>query len=393
MATSDHRVERLKDQSRPQRHFARPRRKPGKSIAVPAERTAVRKSLENAVQLTRKPLDSGPLPDQRITIDEGRLNSSRVTSDPTKRWSEGCVLELGLYPSPLSHPNRETSKSNEVSPPTPSGTKAAQIGDSICAAPMIPTKLKEFGYFSSLPSELRLQIWRQFAYLPRVISLEFHSTSARRITYHPQPVALQICQESREEALKAYRLAFGRSRVFVNFDTDIFFLNNSVPTLYASWVDEPTTCLIQFLRFASFDDTQRIQNFAVGCIHKAFQVNYPGGSLALIPPDYWAGRGVYKELPKYKSLKRLIFAVEAGTPQYGRRRTSACEEALQLRKHLGRTHEISLRYPADFFEAWQQHNFLYVDSVKDYLERLRKTKYPEWEVPSVEMANIKVEAI
>jgi hypothetical protein len=238
-----------------------------------------------------------------------------------------------------------------------------------------------------------------------VISLEFHPTSTKLIIYHTQPVALRICRESREEALKAYQLGFGAARVYVNFDADIFFLDNGLsafvephtfytwPTLNANWLDEPTTCLLQLLRHAAPNDTQRIQNLAVGCVHKAFQVNYTHGSFALIPPDYWAARGVYKNLPEYTNLKRLIFAIEVGALGYGRHGTSSYKEVQKRKKDLGRTHEIRLSSPANLLEAWQQHSVLYVNSVRDYLERLRETKHPEWEVPSVEMVNLQLETL
>ncbi|TAQ88921.1 hypothetical protein B7494_g2757 [Chlorociboria aeruginascens] len=66
----------------------------------------------------------------------------------------------------------------------------------------------EFHRFPSLPSEIRLQIWRIALSIPRDVHI-FNSGDTFSTFSHDQPPALlSICSESRREALKIYKLFF-----------------------------------------------------------------------------------------------------------------------------------------------------------------------------------------
>ncbi|KAH6649039.1 hypothetical protein BKA67DRAFT_576614 [Truncatella angustata] len=73
-------------------------------------------------------------------------------------------------------------------------------------------RLEEFKFFSQLPSEIRVKIWRS-SFEPRV--LELHSSRAHYAVRKPSlwfsrcvnPVTLFVCTESRTEALSFYTVA------------------------------------------------------------------------------------------------------------------------------------------------------------------------------------------
>ena len=105
---------------------------------------------------------------------------------------------------------------------------------------MAPRKFKR--YFTKLPVELQLKIWRM-AMFPRVIrarweveSLELVDKSHYRVAAGPVPNILHVNKQSREEALKRYvvvnaRLClngtyYRRDSIFINFAIDtIYFIN------------------------------------------------------------------------------------------------------------------------------------------------------------------------
>lgn len=66
---------------------------------------------------------------------------------------------------------------------------------------------QEFRFFSSLPAELRLEVWR-LSCQPRVVEVRY---AAATDTYHSTaapPAIVQVCQESRAEAARIYRRGF-----------------------------------------------------------------------------------------------------------------------------------------------------------------------------------------
>lgn len=87
-----------------------------------------------------------------------------------------------------------------------------------------------FALFPHLPVELRLYIWN-CSFSPRNVGIKvrfrdgrFSDWVTRKSTPSP-PIALQVCHESREEALKCYILSFGTSvhlpRIYFNYQIDI----------------------------------------------------------------------------------------------------------------------------------------------------------------------------
>jgi hypothetical protein len=90
------------------------------------------------------------------------------------------------------------------------------------STPDIP--LSKFTLFMKLPQELRLKIWRH-TFEPRKIVIRVESDASFCPNAHYQhPIALQICSESREEALKWYK---------------VYFHGSDYPTYVNSLIDMP----------------------------------------------------------------------------------------------------------------------------------------------------------
>ncbi|KAL7962728.1 hypothetical protein V8C34DRAFT_161222 [Trichoderma compactum] len=105
-----------------------------------------------------------------------------------------------------------------------------------------PTKQQpdKFHPFSRLPTELRLKIWKLSLPSPRLVSVQCGADITAFSKYNPDsaeyagctsptriPVNLQVCTESRTEALKSYQPSLGFFRgdglVYFNYDIDILY--------------------------------------------------------------------------------------------------------------------------------------------------------------------------
>src|SRR5436309_3339408 len=87
-----------------------------------------------------------------------------------------------------------------------------------------------FTVFSSLPSELRIKIWRCAFPGPRVVPVRFQRSSNQYTSNSAPPSLLHVCSESRSLFLSAYtKLILSPkydSAVFVNFKIDTIFFDN-----------------------------------------------------------------------------------------------------------------------------------------------------------------------
>jgi len=95
--------------------------------------------------------------------------------------------------------------------------------------------LETFTIFPTLPLELQLEIWKNS--LPERRVVEFRATRYREEDAHIRynlPVILHVCQNSRQMALKRYKLVEGLFEpIYFDFEEDIayFFSNNWYPLL------------------------------------------------------------------------------------------------------------------------------------------------------------------
>ncbi|KAI2636893.1 hypothetical protein GGS26DRAFT_458778 [Hypomontagnella submonticulosa] len=84
-----------------------------------------------------------------------------------------------------------------------------------------------FPLFALLPTELRLQIWRQSCH-ERVVEVLYDGEEDRCSSSTAPPAILHTCHESRFEALRMYRRSFGTKshdpRIYFCPDLDILYL-------------------------------------------------------------------------------------------------------------------------------------------------------------------------
>ncbi|KAH6712804.1 hypothetical protein BKA61DRAFT_675060 [Leptodontidium sp. MPI-SDFR-AT-0119] len=108
-------------------------------------------------------------------------------------------------------------------------------------------QLDQFTFFPKLPLELRLRIWKDVSFLPRLVDTKARHlgqingivTSADLTGWRstlPVPSIFHVFQESRKEGLRHYKLEFGSklssswisvnipAKVYVNFNADVVLL-------------------------------------------------------------------------------------------------------------------------------------------------------------------------
>lgn len=112
-----------------------------------------------------------------------------------------------------------------------------------------------FHLFPSLPTEIRLQIWRQLS-TPRLIEIGTSSTFNPRLQCGARPpISFSICQESRTEAKRTYTLtklmlsAQKRVEIWVDLAIDTLYLNADVDAFYLEFYLR-NRCVDSFSRLA-----------------------------------------------------------------------------------------------------------------------------------------------
>ncbi|KAK6066977.1 hypothetical protein SCUP234_11814 [Seiridium cupressi] len=101
--------------------------------------------------------------------------------------------------------------------------------------------LDSFHLFSSLPAEIRLDIWQYSCCHPRVVEVYYDAESDQCATTTPQPATVSVCSESRREALRLYKPLFGT----ISHDASIYFY----PELDTLYIPRPP--------FMGYDDNAR----------------------------------------------------------------------------------------------------------------------------------------
>ena len=93
-----------------------------------------------------------------------------------------------------------------------------------------PASSEAFIYFSELPIELRMKIFRH-AILPRTVAFILTKSNPQlRALKGPQPALLHVNSESRHEALRTYQTldldAYFQPHLYFNFDMDTLYFSN-----------------------------------------------------------------------------------------------------------------------------------------------------------------------
>lgn len=165
----------------------------------------------------------------------GGVKNFPMTFGPFSRPSEKCI------PPTLTHRGTDKGKFQPLTFNTPDGRVALQSIS--LTSPYLRTSFEElrfgdyirgrkkaphlFDLFRKLPAEIRCMIWR-FAMPPRTVELRHNYTMNKCWTLAKVPALLQVCRESRYEALKRYTLAFGieqtPDKIYFDFERDALFL-------------------------------------------------------------------------------------------------------------------------------------------------------------------------
>ncbi|TLS27171.1 hypothetical protein PpBr36_04595 [Pyricularia pennisetigena] len=104
-----------------------------------------------------------------------------------------------------------------------------------------------FSLFTALPTELRLEIWR-LTFQPRAVEVRYQpETDECRTITHP-PAVLQVCRESREEALRFYHKCFGTKTqeplIYFNSSIDILYIPRHRPMGYDDTSRDFAECIL-----------------------------------------------------------------------------------------------------------------------------------------------------
>jgi len=165
----------------------------------------------------------------------------------------------------------------------------AESLDSLAHGALAASSAQCFPRFPELPTEIRLKIWKYCLPAPRALEVDYGECSDFLHCKYPPPIALQICRESRAEALKHYELAFDNrpnaSRIYFDFSRD---------GLHFKYVDI----------FSSFppDEVPR----AIG--HDLARVRFMSCRL----PESCTSMPYLPELREFKALQEIILLVPPG---------------------------------------------------------------------------------
>lgn len=185
--------------------------------------------------------------------------------------------------------------------------------------------------FNGLPIELRLQIWKKAAFIPRNVDVwnkeifisdqdeaRAYAVPYRMISRTPPPAILHVCRESRNEGLKHYMLEFGTTK-----DVGEFVVT-SKPKIYINPVVD-TLCLprpFPFLHYSITSDLRlekmKLRSLAIN-VYKTPQVGLEGDTyVSMFGQIMPIGRDSIEELILYSDAEDYNYGDHESRPLYDR---------------------------------------------------------------------------
>ncbi|PVH84710.1 hypothetical protein DL98DRAFT_610126 [Cadophora sp. DSE1049] len=158
--------------------------------------------------------------------------------------------------------------------------------------------LDHFTLLNKLPDELRVMIWR-CTFLPRIVEiLASKYCTGGFYSQAELPVALHVCQESRDEVKRHYSTCFGSflqpERILFNYDIDVLYLDIALEE----------DCLHRLFGVLKQDELSRLKHVAIDeaylDLEEQGQVIGHGSTTA----------GLRKALKAMKNLKEIIVVRE-----------------------------------------------------------------------------------
>lgn len=165
-------------------------------------------------------------------------SSESSTSPPPSREVKSAVLTTIVPISAPQAPVITIPDPSANTDQTASDEAAGSAAEEVVTEIEIEDKVSEFTCFPDLPAELRCKIWKAAAFIPRNVNIwscDFGKKISIPLNDNEDeaegdvlviwklcstttiPTILQVCKESRTEALKHYKLDFGTSYTFRDF--------------------------------------------------------------------------------------------------------------------------------------------------------------------------------
>lgn len=176
-----------------------------------------------------------------------------------------------------------------------------------------------FLLFPCFPPEVRIQIWTQALWTPRIVQLCFAGVDGYGRDIHlvsrVVPPLLHACSESRAVALKVYPHRFYEMRntlleTYVNFEIDTICLTSAVLEYWFEWLHEAFVLLKGWKAAPQDMHTELVRHLAVN-------INWVNTHQR---SDF------LRCLPKYEYLETLTLFVESDDPSEGETRLVEIED-------------------------------------------------------------------
>lgn len=214
-----------------------------------------------------------------------------------------------------------------------------------------------FSLFPLLAPEIRFKIW-QYACLDRVVSVRYLPDSDCCLSPSKPPAVLQVCHESRSEALRIYTLSFGTlpkpARIYVNTSQDTLYL----PRYRQMGYDETLRDFRDYLKDDQKGVLDEIQRIAIDHVDAAVKR----------PWESYNKAAFMRDLPKLQEVLLILPDVEE------RAGLRDVDEFVQ-----------PVMEPEELLKIWVEfHQSIAIEEkLLEDISRIEEKPYTKWSLPNV----------
>ncbi|KAH8593512.1 hypothetical protein B0O99DRAFT_515620 [Bisporella sp. PMI_857] len=222
------------------------------------------------------------------------------------------------------------------------------------------SKASSFELFSLLAPEIRLKVW-QYACPLRTVSLRYIPEQDICLSPSKPPAVLQVCHESRTEALRTYTLSFGTQssapRIYFNPYRDVLYLPRH--------------------RQMGYDDTLRDFRSLVNPIEKQIL-----DEVSIIAIDHvnielkrpWEAYNKAALMQSFPKLREVLLVQNGANRTYRSMGLGQGEDLVEPKQDP----ELSLRLWAEFRQS-----IMMEEKVMEDIARMNGQEYVKWQLPTV----------